>query len=54
MAAEFPKPSVPIWRASEPGDARHSNDPDVEIIGCSDESSFLPLIRHVIKHFMAM
>ena len=49
MAAEFPKPSVPIWRVAGPGDARHSNDPDVEKISCSDESSFPPLIRHVVN-----
>lgn len=51
VAAVFPPPSAPLWNLAGPGDAKHTNDPDVEKISCPDEDKFPPVIRHVINQF---
>jgi 2OG-Fe(II) oxygenase superfamily len=48
IAAEFPKPGEIAWRLVGPGDVTHSNDPNVEKLGSSDEETFPPLMRHVM------
>jgi 2OG-Fe(II) oxygenase superfamily len=51
IAAEFPKPGDIRWRLAGPGDVAHSNDPNVEKLGSSDEECFPPLIRHIMHEF---
>jgi len=51
IAAEFPTTAEPIWRVAGPGDTRHSGDPDVEKISCSNIDAFPPLTRHVVNEF---
>jgi hypothetical protein len=51
LAAEFPKPGQIPWQVVGPGDARHTNDPNIEKITTDDESVFPPLIRHVMHEF---
>jgi hypothetical protein len=46
LAAEFPGPQDINWRLAGPGDSVHTNDPNVEKIGTSNEALFPPLIRH--------
>jgi hypothetical protein len=51
LAAEFPKPDEIKWRLAGPGDSVHTNDPNVEKLGTSNEALFPPLIRHVMHEF---
>jgi hypothetical protein len=51
IASEFPKPSDIDWRLAGPGDAAHTNDPDIEKITTSNEEKFPPLIRHMMHEF---
>lgn len=51
LAAEFPAPADIRWKLEGPGDSKHTHDPNVEKIGCSDETQFPPLIRHMMHEF---
>src|ERR1700721_4398881 len=48
VAAEFPKPADITWKLEGPGDANHTNDPNVQKISTSNEELFPPLIRHLM------
>lgn len=48
VAAEFPRLGEIDWKLVGPGDAAHTNNPEIEKVLCSDEAEFPPLIRTVM------
>jgi hypothetical protein len=51
LANSFPAVGDINWRLAGPGDASHTNDPNVEKISTSNEALFPPLIRKVMHEF---